>query len=47
MPQILKYIHSSKTKSKCLEKESFFLQIRKFIDYTSNVTIMAKNYFLA
>ena len=42
--EILKYIHFTKTqKSRYLENETlFFLQIKKFINYTSRATLLQK-----
>ena len=47
MSQILKYVVFTKTqKSRYLENETLlFLQIKKFIDYTSRTTIWQKNIF--
>ena len=45
---ILKYVDFTKTqKSRFLENKNFFLQIKKFIDYTSSVTLRRKNSFVA
>ena len=46
--QILNSVHFTKTqKSRYLEKEmSFFLQIKKFINYTSRATLLQKNGFV-
>ena len=41
--QILKCVDFRKTqKSKNLENETFFLQIKKFINYTSRATFLQK-----
>ena len=47
--QILKCVDFTKAqKSKNLENETlFFLQIKKFINYTSRVTLLQKNSFVA
>ena len=46
---ILKFVDFTKTqKSKYLENETlFFLQIKKFINYSSRVTLWQKNSFMA
>ena len=47
--QILKSVDFTKTeKSRYLENEtSFFLQIKKFINYTARATLLQKNSFVA
>ena len=46
--QILKFVDFTKTqKSRYLENETFFLQIKKFIHYTSRATLWQKNTFVA
>ena len=46
--QILKFVDFTKTqKSRYLENETFFLQIKKFINYTSSATLLRKIVFLA
>ena len=41
--QILKCVDFTKTqKSKNLENETFFLQIKKFMNYTSRATLLQK-----
>ena len=48
MSQILKFIDFTKTeKSRYLENKTSFLQIKKFSDYTSMVTLSQKNSFVA
>ena len=49
MPQILKSVDFTKTeKSRYLENETlFFLQIQKFVYYTSRATLLQKNSFVA
>ena len=45
--QILKSVNFTKTqKSRYLENDIFFLQIKKFIDYTSRATLWQKNNFV-
>ena len=48
IPQILKSLDFTKTqKSRCLENETlFFLQIKKFINYTSRAILLQKNWFV-
>ena len=46
--QILQFVDFTKTqKSKYLENETFFLQIKKFINYTSRATLWQKSTFAA
>ena len=46
--QILKYVYFTKTqKSRYLKNKTFFLQIKKFISYTSKATFWQKNSFIA
>ena len=46
--QVLKSVDFTKTqKSRYLENETFFLQIKKFINYTSKATLLQKNSFVA
>ena len=46
--KILKSVDFTKTqKSKNLEKETFFLQIKKIINYTSRATLLQKNSLVA
>ena len=46
--QILKFVDFTKTqKSRYLEDETFFLQIKEFINYTSRATLWQKNSFVA
>ena len=41
--QVLKSVDFTKTqKSRYLENETFFLQIKKFINYTSRATLLQK-----
>ena len=48
MSQILKFIDFTKTeKSSYLKNKTSFLQIKKFTDYTSMVTLSQKNSFVA
>ena len=48
MSQILKFIYFTKTeKYRYLENKTSFLQIKKFIDYTSMATLSQKNNFVA
>ena len=43
MLQILKSVDFTKTqKCRYLENETFFLQIKKFVDYTSRATLWQK-----
>ena len=43
MSQILKFVDFTKThKSRYLENETFFLQIKQFINYTSGATLWQK-----
>ena len=46
--QILKIVDFTKTqKSRCLKNKAlFFLQIKKFLDYTSRGTLWQKTFFL-
>ena len=46
--QISTFVDFTKTqKSRYLENETFFLQIKKFINYTSRATLWQKNIFVA
>ena len=46
--QVLQFVDFTKTqKSKYLENETFFLQIKKFINYTSRATLWQKSTFAA
>ena len=46
--QILKSMDFTKAqKSRFLEKETFFLQIKRFINYSSRVTLWQKKNFVA
>ena len=46
MPQILKSVSFTKTqKSRCIENKTFFLEIKKFINYTSRATLWQKVVF--
>ena len=49
MSQILKFVNITKTqKSRYLKNETlFFLQIKKFSNYTSRATLSQKNSFVA
>ena len=42
--QILKSVDFTKTQSKYFENETFFLQIKKFISYTSRATLWQKTF---
>ena len=45
--QILKSVYFTKSqKSKCLKNETFFLQIKKFINYAARATFLQKNSFV-
>ena len=43
MSQVLKCVDFTKTqKSKNIENKTFFLQVKKFINYTSRATLLQK-----
>ena len=48
MSQVLKCVDFTKTqKFKNIENKTFFLQVKKFINYTSRATLLQKNNFVA